>query len=90
MHGTELGTVPKLVTTMLTQIWVAHPSLRTEYMILDPNNWDKMPEPLVGSEIFNTKKTGSNSGLGGYGDYSDLGSSVDANKLPWLATGSIT
>ena len=45
--NTELGKVPKLVSTMLTQIWVAHPSLRTEYMILDPRNWDSMPPPLV-------------------------------------------
>jgi hypothetical protein len=52
MQGTELAKAPKLVGTMLTQIWVAHPSLRTEYMILDPYNWDWMPPPLVASEIF--------------------------------------
>lgn len=45
--NTELGKVPKLVGTMLTQIWVAHPSLRTNYMILDPYSWDNMPDPLV-------------------------------------------
>jgi hypothetical protein len=52
MHGTELAKAPKLVGTMLTQIWVAHPSLRTEYMILDPNAWDWMPPPLVSQDIF--------------------------------------
>lgn len=52
MQGTELHNVPKLVGTMLTQIWVAHPSLRTEYMILEPNQWDWMPPPLVSSSIF--------------------------------------
>jgi hypothetical protein len=52
MQNTELGSAPKLVGTMLTQIWVAHPSLRTEYMILDPNSWDWMPEPLVSQDIF--------------------------------------
>lgn len=49
---TVLGKAPKLVSTMLTQIWVAHPSVRTNYMVLDPYNWDKMPEPLATAEIF--------------------------------------
>jgi hypothetical protein len=52
MQGTEIGHLPKLTQTMLTQIWLAHPSLRTPYMILDPNNWDNMPSPLLTSEIF--------------------------------------
>lgn len=58
MRGTELAKVPKLAGTMVCQIWVAHPSLRTEYMVLDPHNWDYMPEPLVSPEIF--KKLPSN------------------------------
>jgi hypothetical protein len=56
MRGTELAWVPKLTGTMLCQIWVAHPSLRTEYMVLDPVDWDYMPEPLISSEIFKTNK----------------------------------
>lgn len=52
MQGTEFAKLPKLVGTMLCQIWVAHPSLRTEYMILSPSNWDWMPPPLVSTEIF--------------------------------------
>lgn len=52
IRDTELGAAPKLVSTMLAQIWVAHPSLRTEYMILDPYNWDRMPEPLITQDIF--------------------------------------
>lgn len=55
MQGTELAKVPKLVGTMLTQIWVAHPSLRTEYMVLNPNDWDYMPPPLVSENIFKQK-----------------------------------
>lgn len=56
IKDTELGSAPKLYGTMLTQIWVAHPSLRTEYMILDPGNWDRMPSPLVDEEaIFSPK-----------------------------------
>lgn len=54
MRGTTLAWVPKLTGTMLCQIWVAHPSLRTEYMVLDPVDWDYMPEPLITSEIFKT------------------------------------
>lgn len=37
---------------MLLQTWCAHPSNRTEYMILDPESWDNMPEPLVNGEVF--------------------------------------
>jgi len=52
MQGTEIAHLPKLTQTMLTQIWLAHPSLRTPYMILDPNNWDNLPAPLLTPEIF--------------------------------------
>lgn len=53
IKDTEYGSVPTLAATMLSQIWVAHPSLRSEYMVLDPYNWDKMPTPLATQEIFN-------------------------------------
>lgn len=49
---TELKDSPKLLGTMLTQIWVAHPTLRTQLMILDPNHWDEMPPPLIETELF--------------------------------------
>ena len=52
IQDTELHGLPKLAVTMLAQIWVAHPSLRTELMILDPKNWDRMPQPLLTTEIF--------------------------------------
>lgn len=39
--------MPKLARIMLCQTWCAHPSIRNEYMILDPNNWDRVPEALV-------------------------------------------
>lgn len=48
---TGLGSTPQLVQTMLTQIWVCHPSLRTNLMILDPYNWDSTPEPLIQAEV---------------------------------------
>ena len=52
IQDTELGHLPKLAVTMLTQIWLAHPSLRNQYMVLDPINWDHMPAPLLGTEVF--------------------------------------
>ena len=52
IQDTEIGHLPKITQTILTQCWLAHPELRTSYMILDPNNWDSMPHPLVSNEIF--------------------------------------
>jgi hypothetical protein len=52
IQDTEIFGLPKLAVTMLTQIWVAHPSLRTDLMVLDPKNWDRMPKPLLDAEIF--------------------------------------
>jgi len=57
LHGlaaTPFAGTPTLLSTVLCQIWVAHPSLRTELMILDPKNWDLMPQPLVVGEIFSS------------------------------------
>lgn len=42
-----MGQLPQLTRMMLCQTWCAHPSLRNEYMILDPDNWDELPDPLV-------------------------------------------
>lgn len=50
--GTCYQGLPALVQVMLSQIWVAHPDNRTKYMILDPMNWDKVPQPLVPTEVF--------------------------------------
>lgn len=47
--GTRLHGMPELAQTMLTQIWCAHPENRTKYMVLDPQNWDNIPAPLVAS-----------------------------------------
>lgn len=55
IRDTALGHLPKLAVTMITQVWVAHPSLRTKYMVLDPNDWDGVPEPLVDSEVVASK-----------------------------------
>ena len=50
--GTRLYGLPELAQTMLAQIWCAHPENRTKYMVLDPENWDKIPTPLVSQHIF--------------------------------------
>lgn len=50
-----MGDYPQLTRMMLCQTWCAHPNNRTEYMILDPYNWDYMPDPLVSSEVVETK-----------------------------------
>lgn len=50
---TALGSLPKLAKHMAIQTWCAHPTNRTQYMILDPNNWDSMPEPIVETAILN-------------------------------------
>jgi hypothetical protein len=52
LGDTAIGHLPKLAKYMVLQTWAAHPSNRNEYMILDPNNWDRIPEPLVSKDIF--------------------------------------
>lgn len=52
VQDTELGHLPWVAQTILTQIWCAHPENRTKYMILDPKQWDAVPPPLVAPTIF--------------------------------------
>jgi len=52
---TPLSKLPEYIQVMYTQIWCAHPDNRTKYMILDPSNWDKMPDPIIASEVSVTK-----------------------------------
>lgn len=56
LGDTELSECGTLVKIMLCQTWAAHPQNRTKYMILDPLNWDKMPVPLVDSNVFKVTK----------------------------------
>lgn len=48
---TSLSGLPEYTQVMLTQIWCAHPQNRTRYMILDPKNWDSIPNALISTEI---------------------------------------
>lgn len=52
LGDTAIGHLPKLAKYMVLQTWAAHPSNRSEYMILDPNDWDRVPEPLISKDIF--------------------------------------
>lgn len=47
----EFNSLPSLAKIMYCQVWVAHPRIRTDLMILDPINWDKVPSPLVEEEL---------------------------------------
>lgn len=49
-----LKDVPNLAQVMLTQIWCAHPSNRTTYMILDPYDWDTMPKSLISADVLSS------------------------------------
>lgn len=52
LGDTAIGHLPKLAKYMVLQTWAAHPTNRSEYMILDPNDWDNTPAPLVSKDIF--------------------------------------
>lgn len=54
LYGTATETfsqLPWLVQVMAAQIWVAHPTNRTDVMVLDWENWDNMPASLIVTEI---------------------------------------
>jgi hypothetical protein len=76
LGATALGHLPKLAKYMVLQTWACHPSNRNEYMILDPNNWDNIPEPLISKDIFlhQTPKPIA----------PRLPRQADDNNLPWL------
>lgn len=57
IQDTEIADLPKLQQTMLCQCWLAHPQHRRETMIVDPNNWDYQPEPLISEIYLSTKAT---------------------------------
>jgi hypothetical protein len=50
-----IGNLPVYARAMLCQIWVAHPKNRNQYMILDPYDWDHMPEPLISSTVISNR-----------------------------------
>lgn len=76
LADTAIGHLPKLAKYMVLQTWCAHPSNRSEYAILNPNNWDQIPEPLVARDIFvaNTPQSAKT-------NYTPVFS--DSTDLPW-------
>jgi hypothetical protein len=77
ISDTELGHLPKLTQSIMTQIWLAHPSHRSNLMILDPTNWDHMPEPLIATNIFNTVVTKSSA-------LEETPKETTKTLLPWM------
>lgn len=72
LYGTQLAEgplaeVPELARVMLTQIWQAHPDNRTKYMILDPLDWDSMPDPLIPTKVLMDLTT----------------TNTDIDEMPW-------
>lgn len=59
VQDTELGGQTKLLQGMLTQIWLAHPKHRRQTMILDPHDWDRVPQPLVDNQLLVSHETSS-------------------------------
>ena len=56
--GSVLSAMPMLLRIMLCQTWCAHPAVRTEYMILDPINWDNIPEAIIEESPLSEKAVG--------------------------------
>lgn len=52
LKNTILQHTPELAKVMALQTWCAHPINRTKYMVLDPENWDYIPAPLVTTQLF--------------------------------------
>lgn len=46
-----LGSLPYLAATMLCQTWCADPQVRNKYMVLNPLDWDDIPEPLTTADV---------------------------------------
>jgi len=48
---TWLGELPYLTQVQIAQIWLAHPDIRHQNMILHPDDWSSQPEPLIKTEV---------------------------------------
>jgi hypothetical protein len=49
--GSPLYPLNSLSRAMLCQTWLAHPDNRMDMMILDPDDWDYMPDTLVQNKV---------------------------------------
>lgn len=50
------GVWPALTRIIVCQTWCAHPQNRNSYMILDPKDWDRVPEPLIEDNVVKKEK----------------------------------
>ena len=77
LYGIEgqytLGNYPWLVQVMEAQIWMAHPSVRTNLMVLDSDYWDNIPKALIDTEVIDKATKIENATRGG----------LVANDLEW-------
>lgn len=67
---------PDLYSAVACQLWVAHPSLRNQYMILDCQDWDRMPEPLISVDVLEPEVPVASK--------KHKKVVVDDNEIPWL------
>ncbi len=78
-RGTVLEDAPRLVRTMATQTWLAHPRVRdTEYMILNWLDWDTAPAPTLTSESLATNLSSNKSK-----PVKKLKASTSDLEIPW-------
>lgn len=52
LKNTILQHTPELAKVIALQTWCAHPVNRTKFMVLDPENWDYIPAPLITTQLF--------------------------------------
>lgn len=77
LQETPLGHLPKLAKHMVLQTWAAHPQNRDKYAILDPENWDRVPEPLVeGTDLFMPPESQPKQRI--------VTGKISGNDMPWL------
>ena len=57
VNESMLRELPRLAKYMVLQTWVAHPNNRHKNAILDPRDWDNLPEPLVDVMPISTERT---------------------------------
>lgn len=73
IQDSEIGMLPEMAQTMLTQIWCAHPENRTKYMVLDPKQWDRVPPPLIAQSVFKVPEP----------QHVEIVTSSQAETMPW-------
>ncbi len=58
VKNTVLGQYGAYARAIIAQIWCAHPTNRHRYMILNCNDWDDIPEPLISTNLLKPTNSG--------------------------------